>query len=122
MMLRKKCEVCEGEGLVHFVKLGMEDYDHCEECGGDGYIVQDFKVFRINDGGVAEWVAGKTREQVVAWYEQQTGEKVHEIDEESLDIKFNIEKEDGTGYELKSLRELVEENAEELPSYCGYAQ
>ncbi len=63
MMLRKKCEVCEGEGLVHFVKLGME-----------------------------------------------------------VDIKFNIEKEDGTGYELKSLRELVEENAEELPSYCGYAQ
>lgn len=40
-MSSKRCEACEGEGIVYFVKLGVEDHDHCEVCGGDGYIDQD---------------------------------------------------------------------------------
>jgi hypothetical protein len=122
MMLQKECENCEGEGIVHFETPGGIDHEHCEECGGEGHTEQKVKVFRINDGGVTEWVAGESKEQVIAWYERQTGEKVHEIEEESLGIKFRIEKEDGTGYELKTLGELVEENVKELPSYCGYAE
>lgn len=85
-------------------------------------IDQEVKVFRINDQGVAEWVVGESIEQVVTWYEQATGEKIQDIREESLNLKFNMEKEDGTDYELRTLRELLRGNLEETPYYIGYSE
>jgi hypothetical protein len=83
------------------------------------------KVFRLADDKGFEWIAGESKEQVIEWYEREGGAKVEKIEEESLETLMNMEKMDGSGYEVRPLKALLDdilkECAEEaLPIYIGF--
>lgn len=87
-------------------------------------MIENIKIFKIGVGD-CDFVAGLNEEQVKSWFKDETGQAVEHIEEVPLDTKINAERNDGVGFEVLSIREILtdlQNNNIDLtfPMWCGY--
>jgi hypothetical protein len=86
---------------------------------------EDIKMFQIGINRF-DYVAGRSKEEVVEWFESESGEIAENVKELPLDTQFYCEKADGSGYEHLSFKEIIGDITDDIekniPLWCGYVE